>query len=166
MSVDSTATQTLLVGIGNILLTDDGVGVHVIRELEARKRTGEISEATALRDGGTIGLALLSEFDGTGSLVVIDAIEMGAPPGTVRVFQGSDMDVQLRGKKGTAHEVALADLMAAARLLGSAPERRALVGIQPGSTEWGLYPTEVVCGAIPKACDIVLSLVEEWADAH
>jgi hydrogenase maturation protease len=165
MSVDAAAKGILLVGVGNILLTDDGVGVHIIRELEVRRRRGEISERTALRDGGTIGLALLPEFDDAESLIVIDAIEMGAPPGTVRVFQGPNMDVQLRGKKSTVHEVALADLMAAARLTGSAPERRALVGIQPGSTEWGLYPTDLVCAAIPKACDIVLSLVEEWDDA-
>ncbi len=165
MSVDAAAKGILLVGIGNILLTDDGVGVHIIRELEARRRRGEISERTALRDGGTIGLALLPEFDDAESLIVIDAIEMGAPPGTVRVFQGPNMDVQLRGKKSTVHEVALADLMAAARLTGSAPERRALVGIQPGSTEWGLDPTDLVCAAIPKACDLVLSLVEEWDDA-
>ncbi len=166
MSVEVATAQTLLIGAGNILLADDGVGVHVIRELDALKQAGDIGHPVALRDGGTIGLALLSEFEELGALIVIDAMEMGAEPGTVRVFQGSDMDAQLHGQKRTAHEVALADLMTAARLTGRAPERRALVGIQPASTQWGLSPTEPVRAAITMACKSVLSLLEGWDDAR
>ena len=166
MSFQVAATHTLLVGIGNTLLTDDGVGVHVIRELDALRRAGEIGHAIRLRDGGTSGLALLSEFKDLDALIVIDAMELGAGPGTVRVFQAADMDLQLRGRKGTAHEVALADLMAAAQLIGCMPERRALVGVQPGSTQWGLSPTEPVRAAISQACEIVLSLLGDWDDAR
>lgn len=166
MSFQVAATHTLLVGIGNTLLTDDGVGVHVIRELDALRQAGEIGRAIRLRDGGTIGLALLSEFKDLDALIVIDAMELGAGPGTVRVFQAADMDLQLRGRKGTAHEVALADLMAAAQLIGCMPERRALVGVQPGSTQWGLSPTEPVRAAISQACEIVLSLLGDWDDAR
>ncbi len=167
MLVEATAANpTLLVGIGNTLLTDDGVGVHVIRALDALRQAGEIGHAITLCDGGTIGLALLSEFDERDALIVIDALEMGAEPGTVRVFSGSDMDAQLCGQKRTAHEVALADLMAAAQLTGCAPSQRALIGVQPGSTQWGLSPTEPVRAAIPQACRIVLSLLEDWDDAH
>lgn len=166
MSVEVAATHALLVGIGNILRSDDGIGVHVIRALDARKRAGKIGDAVALRDGGTIGLTLLAEFKDHDAIIVIDAIEIGAAPGTVRVFSGPNMDAQLRGKKRTAHEVALADLMAAAHLTGCAPEKRALVGVQPGSTEWGLYPTEPVQAAIPQACEVALSLLEDWHNAR
>ena len=162
MSAEGAATHTLLLGIGNILLTDDGVGVHVIRELDASKRADEIGRRIALRDGGTIGLALLSEFRGLDALIVIDAMGLGAAPGTVQVFQGPEIEAQLHGRKRTAHEVALADLMAAAQLTGCAPRRRALVGIQPSSTEWGLSTTEPVRAAIPQACNAVLSLLEDW----
>ena len=166
MSTEAVGTRTLLVGIGNILLSDDGVGIHVIRALDALERAGEIGHEIALRDGGTIGLALLPEFDGFDALIAIDAMELGSPPGTVRAFTGAHMDAQLGGRKRTAHEVALADLMMAAALTGCAPERRALVAIQPGSTQWGLAPTPPVLAAIPAACRSVLSLLEEWEPAH
>jgi hydrogenase maturation protease len=152
----------LLIGIGNILLTDDGVGVHVIRALDAMQRAGRIGVPVTLRDGGTIGLALLSEFDRLSAVILIDAMELGAAPGTVRAFQGAEMDACLGGRKSTAHEVAASDLLAAAQLTGCAPERRALLAIQPGSTDWGLSPTEAVGAAIPKACAMALSLIEEW----
>jgi hydrogenase maturation protease len=166
MSIEAAATRTLLMGIGNILLSDDGVGVHVIRALGALDRAGEIGHLITLRDGGTIGLALLSELDSFDALIAIDAMELGSAPGTVRAFAGPDMDAQLGGRKRTAHEVALADLMMAAALTGCAPERRALVAVQPGSTEWGLAPTQPVLEAIPQACQTVLSLLESWEQAR
>ena len=166
MQTDIAATHTLLLGIGNILLSDDGIGVHVIRALEALEQNGEIGHVVALRDGGTIGLALLSEIEEFGALIVVDAMELGEVPGTVRAFQGADMDRQLGGKKRTAHEVALADLIMAAELAGCAPPRRALIAIQPGSTQWGLSPTGAVQAAISEACAMVKALLTEWNDAR
>lgn len=162
MSIEVAATRTLLMGIGNILLSDDGIGVHVIRALDALERAGKIGQAIALRDGGTIGLALLTELDAFGAFIAIDAMELGAAPGSVRAFVGRDMDAQLGGKRRSAHEVALADLIMAATLSDCAPARRALVAIQPGSTQWGLSPTEPVLAAIPEACKTVMSLLEDW----
>jgi hydrogenase maturation protease len=161
MRAEVAAAQTLILGIGNSLLTDDGAGVHVVRALEAN---GNIAHVVVLRDGGTIGIALLAEVEKFDSLIAIDAMQLGGEPGVVRVFQGLDMDKQLRGNKRTAHEVALSDLISAAHLAGTVPRRRALVAIQPGSTEWGLTPTHAVGAAIPKACEAVLSLLERWND--
>lgn len=165
MPCDRGIAQTMLLGIGNTLLSDDGVGIHVIQELSARQRHGDLGAEIALRDGGTIGLALLAEFQDLDSLVVVDATEFGSPPGAVRLFEGAAMDAQLRGRKRTAHEVALSDLIAAAELTGCAPKRRALVGIQPETTQWGLAPTAAVAAAIPQACKTIISLLEEWRDA-
>lgn len=158
MQMDVAATRTLVLGLGNTLRSDDGVGVHVLQALGML----ETGQHVTLRDGGTIGLALLSEIEESGALIAIDAMELNAAPGTVRIFIGPEMDAQLGGKKRTAHEVALADLIAAARLSGRLPPRRALVAIQPDSTEWGLSPTESIRRSIPAACSAVLSLVEEW----
>lgn len=162
MSIEWAGSRVLLVGIGNILLSDDGIGVHVIRALESLQRSGQLDPAIALRDGGTIGLALLNELDGCGALIAIDATQMDAAPGTVRAFVGPDMDAQLGGKRRSVHELALADLIGAARLTDRAPARRALVAIQPGSMQWGLAPTDPLLAAIPEACDTVLSLLEDW----
>jgi hydrogenase maturation protease len=164
--VEVATARTLLIGAGNILLTDDGAGVHVVRQLDGLRQSGEVGHAVVLCDGGTLGLSLLLEFKELAALIAIDAMDLGAEPGTVQVFRGADMDAQLCGQKRTAHEVALADLMAAARLTDCAPNRRALVGIQPGSTEWGLSPTKPVQAAISEACRSVLSLLKEWGDAR
>lgn len=161
MSGKVAAIQTLILGIGNILLSDDGVGVHVIRALDALE-SDAISQVAALRDGGTLGISLLSEIEEYGSLVAVDAVELGAEPGTVKIFQGPDMDRQLTGKKRTAHEVALADLMSAARLAGCEPSRRALVAVQPESTEWGLSLTPAVGAAVPIACMEIKKLLKGW----
>ena len=162
MQTDIAATETLILGLGNILLSDDGVGIHAIRALEALEQDGGIGHLIALRDGGTIGLALLSEIEDFGALIAIDAMELGAEPGTVRAFQGAAMDAQLCGKKRTAHEVALADLIMAAQLAGFAPAERALIAIQPETTTWGLEPTEAVAAAIAQACAAVRDLLTEW----
>ncbi|WP_316205865.1 HyaD/HybD family hydrogenase maturation endopeptidase [Bradyrhizobium sp. SZCCHNS1012] len=156
------ATHTLVLGIGNILLSDDGIGVHVIRALDALECAGEIPHRVALRDGGTLGLSLFSEIEDFGSLIAVDAVELGAKPGTVRIFQGPEMDRQLTGKKRTAHEVALADLMSAARLTGCEPARRALVAVQPESTQWGLSLTPAVGAAILTACQQIKALLSRW----
>jgi hydrogenase maturation protease len=150
----------LVLGLGNSLLSDDGVGIHVVEALRGEfGRRPDIS----LRDGGTLGLVLLPEIEDAGAVILVDASEVGGAPGDVRVFEGEAMDRQLGGTKRTAHEVAAADLLDAAALTGQRPERRALVAIQAASTEWGLSPTSPVASAIPAACDRVRALIERWS---
>lgn len=149
----------LVLGIGNSLLTDDGAGLHVLAAL-ARL---EPPAGLRLCDGGTIGLALLAEIEGAGAVIAVDACQMGEAPGTVRVFEGTSMDAALGGTKRSAHEVALADLMDAARFSGCLPHRRALVGIQPAHVGWGLEPGPEVAAAIPEAARAVLALAESWS---
>jgi hydrogenase maturation protease len=161
MGASDGQAPTLVLGLGNTLLSDDGIGIHVIRALEDCGGAG-----LTLRDGGTIGLALLTDIEDSHRLIVVDAMELDEAPGTVRRFVGEDMDRQLTGKKKTAHEVALADLMMAAALAGTRPERRALVAIQPENLGWGLAATAAVAAAIPEACREILSLAEGWTDGR
>lgn len=149
----------LILGVGNSLLTDDGAGLHVLAALAAEN----LPEGAVLRDGGTIGLALLPEIEAVPAMIAIDACELHAPAGTVRVFEGTAMDRMLSGTKRTAHEVALADLLDAARLTGALPERRALVGIQPQETHWGLAPSPAVARGVTEATAIVLGLAHRWS---
>ncbi|MDE3237956.1 MAG: hydrogenase maturation protease [Paracoccaceae bacterium] len=151
----------VVLGIGNSLLTDDGIGIHVTTALARHPDGG----ALRLCDGGTIGLSLLAEIDAHAPLIAVDAMELHAPPGTLAVFTGAAMDRQLTGTKRSAHEVALADLMQAADLSGILPARRALVAIQPEVTTWGLAPTPAVAAAIPRAVAAILTLVKDWSDA-
>lgn len=161
-TIDPICRPALVLGIGNSLLTDDGIGVHVAMAVEAAAPSHPIRA----RDGGTIGLSLLAEIEPGAALIAVDAMELHAPPGTMRVFVGADMDAQLRGTKRSAHEVALADLMQAAEFSGIGPARRALVAIQPEITTWGLVPTPAVAAAIPGAVAAILALLEEWQHEH
>ncbi len=105
---------------------------------------------------------MLPEIESCAALIVIDAAMLGEAPGTVKTFEGAAMDAQLSGKKHSVHELALFDLLAAAELIGAKPERRALIGIQPQSLDWGVAPTDVVSMSIPFVHDIVRELVERW----
>lgn len=153
------ADRVLVLGLGNRLLRDDAAGPLAIDRLLAG---GNLAGAADLRDGGTMGLSLLPEIEDAAGFVAIDAARFGAEPGTVRVFEGQAMDTQLEGRKRSAHEVALADLLSAAALNGHLPVRRALVAVQPESTELGLALSLAVAQAIPHLCSAVDELMTRW----
>ncbi len=147
----------LILGLGNVLMRDDGAGVHALRDLDLSK-----PERAVLRDGGTLGLTLLPEIEACSGLIVFDAAMIGAAPGAVKSFVGDAMDAQLSGRKTSVHELALADLLDAASLLGAKPERRALIGVQPERIEWGLEPTECVAAALPAMRAAARELIGSW----
>ena len=148
----------LVLGLGNRLLRDDAAGPLAVERLAA----SPAATRAVFRDGGTIGLHLLPEIEEAGAFIAIDAAAFGASPGTVRVFEGAEMDRQLGGRKRSAHEVALFDLMATALLNERLPPRRALVAVEPQSTELGLEPTPAVAASIPQLCAEVQSLLQRW----
>lgn len=150
--------EVLVLGLGNRLRCDDAAGPLAVELLAASSVAGGV----IFRDGGTIGLSLLPEIEDTAAFIAVDAAKFGAEPGTVQVFEGRAMDKQLGGRKRSAHEVALADLMAAAALDGRLPARRALVAVEPASTALGLEPTAAVAAAIPRLCTAVNELLLRW----
>lgn len=152
--------KIVVLGIGNTLLADEGVGVHVVRELED---ASGVDDGVDLLDGGTLSFTLAGPIEEAGALVVVDAAELKSAPGEVRVFEGADMDGFLAGnRKSSVHEVGLIDLMAIAKLAGHWPERRALVAIQPEKVDWGESLTERVADAVPVACEQVRRLIGSW----
>jgi hydrogenase maturation protease len=155
----SAALRILVLGVGNTLLTDEGTGVRVV-EFLAREHAG-LPGVTYL-DGGTLSFTLAGPIEEADALIVVDAAELGAPPGTVRVFDGPAMDRFLGRAKLSVHEVSLVDLMDIARLTDRLPGRRALVGVQPAVLDWGDQPSPPVAGAIPKAAEAVIGLVRDW----
>ena len=159
MSLDSPhpaePDRVLVLGLGNSLMTDDGIGPCAVAALAPRA-------GVRLMDGGTCGLSLLPEIEGCAALIVIDAFADGAAPGTVSVHEGAAMDAALRGVKSTAHEVALADLMDAAHVTVGRPARRALIGVAPARVAVGLEPTPAVAAALPAVLAAAESLIERW----
>lgn len=150
---------TLVLGIGNTLLTDEGVGVHVIQALNEQPLSDDIE----CMDGGTLSFTLADPIQSCQQLIVIDASEISQPPGSIQVFENESMDHFITtGNKKSVHEVTLVDVMSIALLGGRLPSRRALIGIQPESIDWGDRPTAAVAAAIPEACQQVHTLIDRW----
>ncbi len=150
-------TETLVLGLGNLVHADDGAGVHAIQGLSVDPR---VPPGVVLLDGGTQGLSLLHHISGVRRLLVIDAVDAGEPAGTVLRFEGK----ALRGLPGKAsvHSLGFADMMVAIELLGETPPEVVVLGVQPQSTEWGAELTEPVAKALPRLIDNVVSQLECW----
>ncbi len=152
--------KLLILGLGNTLLSDDGVGVHIVNQLQERFSDHDDIECV---EGGTLGISLLTEMDCTRAIIAVDAAQIGLNSGAVKVFECEQMDAQLSGRKQTSHEVALSDLMDTALLTGVRPDKRALVAIQPEKTSWGERPTPVVAASMGEAENQILALIDRWA---
>lgn len=152
-------TSTLVLGIGNTLLSDEGAGIHTLDYLQRHYRP-----VAGLRylDGGTLSFTLAPEIEAADNLIVIDAAQMDATPGSIGSFVGGDLDRFVSTGKRSVHEVGLSDLLAMALLQGQLPPRRALIGIQPSSLDWGDKPTLTVAAAIPHAAAEVWALICRW----
>ena len=150
-------TETLVLGLGNLVHTDDGAGVHGIQRLSTDPR---LPAGVRLLDGGTQGLGLLHHISGVRRLLVIDAVDAGEAPGTVLRFEGKAL-AGLPGK-ASVHSLGFADMMIALRLLGETPPEVVVIGVQPESTEWGAELSEPVAIALPRLIDTVITQLECW----
>jgi len=152
--------KTLVLGIGNTLLTDEGIGVHVLQALESR--LADFPDVSLL-DGGTLSFTLAGPIEEADALIVVDAANIKTRPGEWTLLKGEEMDAFLMSnRKATVHEVGLTDLRAIAMLAGHWPEKRAMLAIQPDVIDWGEFPTPAVAAAIPPACKAIHALIQEW----
>lgn len=123
----------LVLGLGNILLSDEGIGVWVAESL--RRRFEFPAEVTVL-EGGTLGLDLLPRLEGVERLLLIDAVTLGRAPGDLVRLEGEEVPAVLDVKVST-HQLGVQDLLATARLMGSEPQQVVLWGMEPGRLEPG-----------------------------
>ncbi len=151
--------RTLVLGIGNNLLSDEGAGVHAIHYLSEHYPP---PPGVEYLDGGTLSFTLAAAVEEADNLIVLDAAQLNASPGTVRQFIGENMDNFLGNTKRSVHEVGLVDLLNIARLTERLPKNRALIGIQPEKLDWGEWPSEPVVQAIPQAAALVQALIHQW----
>jgi hydrogenase maturation protease len=148
--------KTLVIGMGNVLMQDEGVGVRAVEELEQRYL---IPGSVEVIDGGTTGMELFEPMRGAGTLIIADAVNTGAPPGTL-VRIADDAIPAFFQTKISNHQLGLSDLLALLQLKGEMPERVCIIGMVPHSLENRL-------GLTPEAErgleEMVWMLVEELA---
>ena len=154
--------NTLILGIGNTLLADEGTGIHMLDYL--RRHYPELPDVTCL-DGGTLSFTLAPYIEDADNLIVIDAAELDAAPGTIELFTGEDMDRFAGKTKRSVHEVSLGDLLAIAHLTDTLPENRALIAVQPRDVDWGHCLSNPVKQALPEAAGYILELLQSWTSA-
>ena len=156
-------SHTLVLGVGNTLLSDEGAGVHAMHYLASAPGW---PDDTRFLDAGTLSFTLADDIASAANLLILDAAELGEAPGSVRIFEDSDLDEFLVSGKRSVHEVGFADLMDIARLQDCLPVNRALIGIQPGDFGWGDAPGEPVKSSLPQVLSIARSLLEKWHSAR
>jgi hydrogenase maturation protease len=138
----------LVLGVGNALLGDDGAGLLVLAELQ--RDAGKWGAQVEFLDGGTQGLALLESIASRRALLVLDAVALGAEPGTVHVLRGWSHAGE---RASTAHESNVAELLQASTLLGECPEQVTVIGIEPARIETGIGLSEAVARAVGEAAE-------------
>jgi hydrogenase maturation protease len=142
--------QVTILGVGNILLTDEGIGVYVVKELE---RNYSFPSNVELYDGGTGGLGLLSLIEKTDHLIIVDSVLVEEPPGTVVKFDFEDLPPRLK-RKLSAHETDIIDVLQIAEALDKRPPTT-IFGIQP--RDISTFSTELsIKDRIPEIIELIL----------
>jgi hydrogenase maturation protease len=164
------ATELLVLGLGNVLLSDDGVGPAVIARLRDAQA---IPGGVKLLDGGTLGLSLLPYLEDAKSVILVDAVAADEAPGTLVRLEGSDVGPAVATRL-SPHQVGVADLLEGARWHDREPARLVLLGVVPESIELGVGLSTPVLRAMPEltalvraeiaACGFVLSPSSSRAD--
>lgn len=145
-------------GIGNILLSDDGVGVHAINRLMEEY---EFPKTVQFIDGGTKGLDLLPFLEGKDKVLFVDAANFRKEPGTIDEVEGEKIPAFL-SQKLSVHQIALPDMLFAAKFMGIEPWDMYLIGIQPKSMETGTELSDEIQSKFEALVSRVLQKLQEW----
>ena len=156
--------RVLVVGVGNILLKDEGVGVHVVRKLQELSLPNDVE----VIDGGTSGLDILLLYEDVERLIVIDATMAGNKAGTIYKAQLMAGEIQKpaqlfdrrAGSKISLHQIGLIEALSVAEKLNCAPKELVIIGVEPGEWDYGLELTETVKQSIPEVIKEVLEETE------
>ena len=150
--------KVTLIGLGNLLMRDEGVGVHAVRSLEAHY---EIPPDLEVVDGGTFGLDLLPYIENRDRVLFVDAVNFRKEPGYIGVLQNQEIPA-LFGIKGSLHHLGLMDVLAAAQLLEVIPPEICLIGIQPQTIATGLELTDLIQGRLAALVARILAQLQAW----
>ena len=152
--MSKSSKKIVILGVGNILLGDEGVGVHIVEEIE---KIG-LPENVEVIDGGTASIDILISMKDVDKLIIIDALKGGEKPGTVYRLHPEDLLASLDSYV-SLHQINVLEGLSLARKTGNAPQETVIIGIEPEKTDWGLGITPEIDKKIPDILNIVLEEV-------
>lgn len=150
--------KVTIVGVGNVLLQDEGVGVHAIEKLRARYKFPENVE---IIDGGTMGLDLLPFVENTDKLLLIDAVDLKEKPGTIGIIEDKDIPAVIKTKI-SPHQIGLNDLLSVMKLLENEPENITVIGMQPGNIQTGTELSTQVRQNLDNLISAIIEKLRQW----
>lgn len=145
------SSSTLILGVGNILLGDEGIGVRVIEAMKDIDFPGDVE----ILDGGTASLDLLQILDGRKKVIIIDAVQGGEEPGTLYRFTPEDIRAN-RPVSTSLHQVGLLETLSTLELSGNPPQDITIFGIEPENIDWSLELSPEIAAVIPRVIELVL----------
>ncbi len=145
--------KAVVLGIGNTILSDEGVGV---RAAEALLERCDPPDNVEVIDGGTAGMELLEPLSNLDLLIVLDAVKRGQPPGSVVKLAGQEVPVFFRSKL-SPHQISICDVLASLEFIGDKPKDMVLIGVEPESLELGLDLTPAVAARVPDMVDMAIA---------
>jgi hydrogenase maturation protease len=143
--------RIVVLGVGNILLSDEGLGVRIVERLPLHYA---LPPEVELIDGGTCGMEMLEDLEGLDALIMVDAIRAGKPAGTPIRLAGEAVPVFFRTKL-SPHQIGLCDVLATLEMLGRAPKFTAILGLQPHSLALGMELSREVEAGMPELLRMV-----------
>ena len=149
-----TKKKTVVIGIGNLILGDEGLGVQVVRELQDR----ELPPGVELVDGGTSAMDLLPLIREAERIVFIDALRAGGEPGTIYRVSPEDLVGETQ-RPLSLHQVGLLEVLGMAKQLGGHGEV-AIIGVEPREISWGMELSPEVEATVPKVINAVFEELE------
>jgi hydrogenase maturation protease len=153
-----TTNQNIVVlGVGNTIHSDDGFGVHAMRKLESDPR---LPVGIEVIDGGTQGLELLAYLHDCSRILLLDAIDVDAEPGTIVRLADEELFDLATGK--SVHQLGVADLLKTLPLVSDIERKIVVIGVQPGSTDWGTELSSPVESAVGAVVDMAVNEVLSW----
>lgn len=151
-----TEPRIVVLGVGNLIMGDEGVGVRCAQALEAG---GRLPGFVRIVDGGTSTHELLEELEHLDALVIVDAVVTEGPPGHLVELEDDAVPTAFSNTM-SPHQHGIHDLLATLTFLGRAPRRVVLIGMQPERVALGLELSPPVEAALPRLCDRVVEVVD------
>jgi hydrogenase maturation protease len=146
--------KIVVVGVGNLLMQDEGIGIHALQELEKQGLPPDVK----LIDGGT-SPDLIAYTKAGQKLIIIDSAKAGGEPGDIYRFRPEDLADE-KPALASAHQMGVVENLALMEISGNKPVEIVIIGVEPGSIDWGMDLTPKLKERLPKVVEVVLKEIK------